>query len=560
MIANPIIRKEVLQALRTRKAVAMQGLFLLVTAALLMLLWPAGGLQDVGGQRARLILSVLAIGQLVMVALFAPAFTASSLTIERERNTLESLFATAMRPWEVALGKLVGSLAFLVLLVLSGAPALAAPFLLGGVSPQEVLAILGLLLLTAIYLGMIGLLISTVMHRSYRAIITTYVVLLFVFFLFALPAWPISKNLITRGGPAWQAVLHLGASLSPLEAMMSLVWPDSPYVTGAQDLPAFWQLYIALSLLVIIATTALCLYKLRRPVAPPRPREKLKVVERGQISARTFFFVIDPRKRKKPIRWWQNPMLIKEFRTRPMLQGQWLLRAFGAALIASVLLLFLVSLSVQAFVAESTDMISTMVMAVAALMVVLIVLIGPAAAAGALCTDRETGVWDLIRTTRLSSWRIATGKFWASITPVLLLAVAATPSLIVSLYFKTNLWPNVVRVLYVVGTTMLFVTMAGMCFSSFFSRTSTATAWTYALVVSLGLISLLVLLGEGLFSRRFIQTVFYLNPVAAALAAAGSPTMQGYGLLIPHLKVMGAATAALFVITVVQVIRLRRPD
>ena len=39
-LANPIIHKEVLSALRTKKAFLMQGLFLLVLAGLVWLLWP----------------------------------------------------------------------------------------------------------------------------------------------------------------------------------------------------------------------------------------------------------------------------------------------------------------------------------------------------------------------------------------------------------------------------------------------------------------------------------------------------------------------------------------
>ena len=128
---------------------------------------------------------------------------------------------------------MVGSLAFLVLLVLVGVPALALLFLLGGVPGTKVLAVVGILLLTAVYLGMIGLLISTFMHRSYRAIIVTYAraaggVLPAV----ALPAWPVSRNLLTYGGPAWQATFHMICSLSPLEAMLSLVWTQSPTRSG----------------------------------------------------------------------------------------------------------------------------------------------------------------------------------------------------------------------------------------------------------------------------------------------------------------------------------------
>ena len=561
MIANPILRKEVLSALRTRKAVAMPALFLLVTMGLIVLFWPKDGLQAVGGKDAAHILSVLAIGELLMAALFAPAFTAAALTSERERNTLESLFATALKPWEIAVGKMVGALAFLVLLVVLGSAGLAAPLLLGGVDGTQVLAVLGVLLLTAVYLGMLGLLVSTFMHRSYRAIIVTYSILLVVVFLAALPAWPISGHLIQRGPPAWQGLLHVIASLSPLEAMLSVVWPDSPYAVGAGGMPAFWQLFIPLSLLVIAAAAGVCLFRLRRPIAAPRPRERLKVVEGVKVNARglLYLFFFDPARRKGNIRWWQNPILVKEFRTRPILQTQWLLRAVSVCLIVSILLVFLVSISTSVMVSETSDQLSMMAVAVAVMMVSIIVLVGPATTSGAICSDLETGVWELIQSTRLSSWRIVSGKFQASVIPLLLLPLAMAPALVILLYFNVDLYMNVLRALAVTGMTVLFVATAGMFFSSLFRKTSTATAWTYGLIIIIGLLSLLMLLGQHRFSERLVRTVLILNPVAAAMDAAGQPDLRKLGLLRPHLLTMACLTAAMFVVTTVRVFQLRRP-
>ncbi len=560
MIANPILRKEILSALRTKKTLAIQGVFLLVLAGLVWLLWPAGGLQDLGGQQVRRLLAVIAIGELLMVAMFSAALTASALTVEKERNTWECLFTTPMKAWEIAAGKMVGSLGFLLLLVLSGIPALASVFLLGGVGGGEVLAVIGVLVLTSLYLGMIGLLVSEFMYRSYRAVIVAYTIVLVVCFLLACPAWPVSGNLLARSGPGVQKVIHSLASLSPLQAMLSLVMPDSDYAAGAAGMPEYWKLFIPLSGAVILIIGTVGLIRLRQPIKVPRQREKLKVIERGKISARSVFFLVDPRKRKRMIQWWQNPVLIKEFRTRQMLQSQWLLRAIGACLIVSVLLMILVSVGVQTFVAESGRMISMMVTAVASLMVLLVVLIGPAMSGGTVCSDRETGIWDQLRGTRLSSWRIVSGKFQASVIPLLLLMVAMLPAMLILLYFNINLWQNMLRICYVIGMTILFVSTAGTFFSSVFSRTSTATAWTYTLVVGLGLVTLLVILGEDIFSYGFLQAVFVLNPVAAAMDAAGYPTMQKYGLVFNHLKIMGSATAVLFIITVFRVFQLRRAD
>lgn len=561
MIANPIIRKEVLSSLRTNKAIILQALFLLVLAALVWVFWPPGGLQDIGGQKARNLLAIIAIGELLMVAMFSSAFTAAAITTEKERNTWEVLFSSSMKPWEIALGKMSGSLSFLLLLVFSGIPALAALFLLGGVQGTEVIAVIGVLFLTAIYLGMIGLLVSSLMYRSYRSVIVAYGIVLVVCFVVAVPAWPVSGGMLARQEPGVQKVLHVVASLSPLQAMLSLVMPGSDYTIGAAGMPEYWRLFIPISCLVILGTGLAGVYKLRQPIKVHRQLAKLKVIERGQISARSFLFIVDPRKRKRMIRWWQNPMLIKEFRTRPMLQAQWLLRVIGLCLIVSVVLMILVSLSLQVFMGESSQMLPTMATAVAAMMVVLVLLVGPAMAGGTISSDRETGIWDLIRVTRMPSWRMVSGKFQASIVPLLLFALATLPALLILLYINIDLWPNMVRICYVIGVTILFVSTAGTFFSSVFSRTATATACTYALVMGVQLLTMLVLLGRSLFSVQFVESILVLNPVMAAMDAAGHASMKEYvGLMSRHMQIMGVAIAVMFVITVVRVYQLRRPE
>ena len=544
--------------MRTRKALIVQAGLLLVSAALIGLLWPAGGLQDVGGAQARRLLSVLAIGELLMVVLFAPAFTAASLTGEKEHNTLELLFATPLKPWQIATGKMVGSLASLMLFIIGASPALAAVVMLGQIGIGDVLGVVGILMLTAVYLGMIGMLVSSMMHRSYRAIIVTYAILGAICFLFALPAWPISRNLLMRGSSQWQAAFHVLASLSPVEAMLSLVWPASTYTTGAKHLPPFHVMFVPLSCGVILISAVACLLRLRKPPQPPRPREKLKVVERGKFTHRTLLFIIDPRKRKRMIAWWQNPVLIKEFRSRPMLQAHWLLRLIGISLILAIALMFLVNLSVMAFMGETTDMSRSMAGAIGVLMVVIILMIGPAMTGGCICADRETGVWDLLRATRLSSWRTVSGKFQAVIIPLVLVVLAMLPALIVLIYFDNNLAAAVMRISCVVGMTVLLVGCAGMFFSSLAPRTALATAWTYALLVSTGLVTLLVLLGENIFSQRFIAGVFSVNPIAAALDAAGATVMRKYSVMAQYMKIAAVTIAIMFVVTVLRVFRLRR--
>ncbi len=559
---NPIIKKEVLFALRTKKAVAMQAAFLLTMVAMLWLLWPADGIQDLNGQEVRWLLMVLSIGELAMVILIAPAFTSTSITIERDRKTLESLLATPMSPLSIALGKMAGSLTFLVLLVLSGVPVLATLLLLGGVEAKEILAVSAVLLLSAVHLGAIGLLVSVLSSRSYRAIILTYCLLLVVVFGMAGPAWPISGTLIRRGGPVAAGIMHVLASMSPLEAMLSILTPQGPYAIGAKDWPAYWQLYIPLSILTTVVVAMVLLRGLNRALIPARPREGLKVVERGHLTGRSvlYLFFFDPRKRKRNIGWWQNPVLIKECRSRRTLQPHWLARATAVCLMISILLMVLVSVSVQAFVQEGTSMVESIATAIGVLMVVLIVLVGPAMTSGAVCSDRETGLWDLMRSTPLPAWRIVSGKFQASLIPLVLLIIGTAPSLIILLVFQRALMPSVLRILQVVGMTGLFVTVLGMFFSSACSKTSTATVWTYGVVSAMSLLTMLALRGGGVFGPRFIETVFVVNPIAAVIDAAGHPAMRDYNPFRPYLQIMAAASGILFVLTIIRVYQLGKAD
>lgn len=583
MIVNPIIRKELLSALRSRRGLLLQVLFLSVMVALVWLLWPADGLQDagglrdadgvqvvdarrggsrqdVGGRQAPRILAVLAMTQTVLVALFAPALAAASLTGERERNTLESLFATGLRPWEIALGKMVGAIGFLILLILSGACVLASPLLLGGVSVGQVALAVALLITSAVYLGMIGLLVSSFSHRSYRAIIVTFVVQLVVCFLSAVPAWPIGGQLVQNTEGFGGDVLYLAAAMNPLQAMLSLVLAGNVYAKARPGAADYWQTYLVLAWGFSVVAAVICWLRLRRPIAPPRPRERLRVVERGKVTYRTFLFVIDPRKRKKPIAPWQNPVRVKEFRTRPMLQPHWLLRAIGLCLIGSILLMFLVRISVELTADESADIMTTLATSVAVLMVTMIVLVGPAMTAGCICSDRESGVWDLLRTTRLTSWTIVSGKFQASIIPLLLIALAMMPALGLLVYFHSALLPSVYRIATVVGSTVLLVATAGLCFSSLFRRTAVATAWTYAAVLSISLGSTLMLAGRDLFSQRLVAAMFVVNPVAAALDAAGYVGVREMNLLPAHLKIVAVAVAVMFAVAVARVMQLRRAE
>ena len=75
----------------------------------------------------------------VMVALLVPVFTAGSIAGEREKQTLEILLTTVLKPMQIVIGKLMSSISMILLLVFSSLPVISIVFTIGGINMINVL-------------------------------------------------------------------------------------------------------------------------------------------------------------------------------------------------------------------------------------------------------------------------------------------------------------------------------------------------------------------------------------------------------------------------------------
>ena len=129
---NPIVRRELLDLLRTRTAVAVLVAFALVTAVLVLLHWPVAGVGDLGGTAALGVLRVFGYGLLTGLLLVLPAFPAAAIVRERVRGTLALLLNSPMTPAAIYGGKFGGAIGFTFILLLLTIPGAAASYALGG--------------------------------------------------------------------------------------------------------------------------------------------------------------------------------------------------------------------------------------------------------------------------------------------------------------------------------------------------------------------------------------------------------------------------------------------
>ncbi|HYM52795.1 MAG TPA: ABC transporter permease subunit [Candidatus Dormibacteraeota bacterium] len=133
-----------------------------------------GGNPNASATVGQAIFALLSIIQLLLVCFIAPALTAGAISLEREKQTLDLLVATPMRPGAIVIGKLLSALAFVVLMILAGIPVSALVLMYGGASVDDILRQQAVLFASAIGFGVIGLFFSALLKRTQTAIVLTY--------------------------------------------------------------------------------------------------------------------------------------------------------------------------------------------------------------------------------------------------------------------------------------------------------------------------------------------------------------------------------------------------
>lgn len=105
----------------------------------------------------------------LQVVFLAPSATAGSISLEREKQTLDLLVTTPISSFAIVVGKLLSALVWVFLLILASLPLMAAVFVYGGIGPEGVLAGYIVLVATSFGLGSFGILCSSLVKRTTAA-------------------------------------------------------------------------------------------------------------------------------------------------------------------------------------------------------------------------------------------------------------------------------------------------------------------------------------------------------------------------------------------------------
>ncbi|MGE3776949.1 MAG: hypothetical protein AB7F89_07190, partial [Pirellulaceae bacterium] len=264
--------------------------------------------------------------------------------------------------------------------------------------------------------------------------------------------------------------------------------------------------------------------------------------------------LVDPQRRASGIPWFLNPIMVKEFRTRRFGRIHWLLRLVAVCAVTSMLLTFVAATSTQTWGVESIG--GLMVL----LQVVLVTFITPSLAAGLISTERESGGWDVLRMTPMSSWKILRGKLMSVVWTLMLVLFATLPGYLVMIYIKPVMWLQVYLVLACLLLTALLTLLLSAAIGSLFARTTTATATAYVTLMALFMGPLLIWLGrEAPFGHSTVQASLLVTPMGAALSVMETPGFAHYELLPAAWWISGAVSLASFVVLLIQTWRLTLP-
>jgi ABC-2 type transport system permease protein len=180
VLDNPVVHKELRGRMRGRRAFVVLTIYLLLLSCLTSTIYLAyaSAAQQPYGPDSYLIGKIVFGGvlgvQVMLVIFITPAFTAGTISGERERQTYDLLRTTLLPARALVSGKLIAALSYVVLLILAAVPLESLAFLLGGVAWEEIIVSQLILLVTALAVGAASTYFSSRMKSTLSATVVSY--------------------------------------------------------------------------------------------------------------------------------------------------------------------------------------------------------------------------------------------------------------------------------------------------------------------------------------------------------------------------------------------------
>ncbi len=175
-------------------------------------------LSQIGAQ----LYALLSFVQLFLIVFIAPAFTATAINGEKERQTFDLLLCSKLSAFSLLAGKLIAGLANALLLIAASIPLFSLVFFFGGVAPSQVLSTLVVFVMIALVAGTFGLLCSTLLHRPTVSTAAAYIFCALWMFSYPIVTFLTLGNSLSSNS-RWSIWIQWLNAWNPISALNSTV-------------------------------------------------------------------------------------------------------------------------------------------------------------------------------------------------------------------------------------------------------------------------------------------------------------------------------------------------
>ncbi|MBI3272524.1 MAG: ABC transporter permease subunit [Planctomycetes bacterium] len=437
ILDNAVLRRELLTSLRARKSFVAQLVFILVLCSIAFLAWPHADERIAAQFRlSRRLFDVFALGQLALISVLAPVFSAGSMTMEKENRCIDLLLTTPMSPLTILLGKFLSSIVYLLCIIFSSLPVLSLCFVLGGVGGAEVWGLYAGLIVLAVTFGMVGLTTSTYFSRTHASLSVAYLVVLPVATVFLLLA---------------------------------------VYSRSYVDFTVILLVTCGILLPILVGLT---LRRLGQPFSDVEESgEAEDVTEQvGLVLVPNQFpdALLAPRKRDDLIPDGTNPVLDKELRSEIFGRGTLLIR-------------LIIQISTAVSIAFLPFPFTELEPIYVCYLLAFTILVTPAFTCNSFTQERERGTLDLLLTTMVTPAQVLIGKLVASLRCAAVLTLFLTIPLVLGWVFQNDQVTTGEMLAHtsIVLTTLVFTAILALFNSLLFKTTLVSMIATYLTVLFL---------------------------------------------------------------------------
>lgn len=356
------------------------------------------------GDNARfgvLLFQVFTIVQIALLPFLAGLAAASAVSQEKDRRTFILLLLSDLRSYEIVLGKLLGALLQIGLLILAAVPVLAIMVLLGGVTPHQVAQAVLILAATALAAGSLGNLVALWRERTFQSLALT--VLFLVLYVCAVRALPTLAGLIpgSTGLRAEAVATSWQVRLDPLLALESVLGEGGGGSGSVHPAYGFAGMMFALS--ALLNAWAIVRLRVWNPSGEPimqRERPEDEDIDRAKAHAAPGALR----------RVWANPILWREVRTRAYGRRPLMVKLAYAVVLALICYYALAPLATAAGRhAAHQGLIPGAARGLVPVAILSLLLLS-AQAVTAITSERDTGALDLLLVTDLTPQEFIFGK------------------------------------------------------------------------------------------------------------------------------------------------------